>query len=71
MNVQELIKKLNEMLKNGDIKPESEIIVGHYTTGPEGLKEDLHLWGVDWLYDELGVGDMRILEIQAYDEPIK
>lgn len=70
MKVKQLMSKLNEMLAYGEITPESEITIGHYTKGKEGLIEDLYLWGLDYIYfaEESPV---RILEIQAYNEPLK
>lgn len=57
------------MLAYGEITPDSDITIGHYTKGKEGLIEDLYLWGLDYIYfsDE---NSARILEIQAYNEPL-
>ena len=70
MKVKDLISKLNEMLDYGEITPESDITIGHYTKGKEGLIEDLYFWGLDYIYFSDADSGERILEIQAYNEPL-
>ena len=72
LKVKDLMRRVNIMLASGEITPESEIIIGHYSKGYDGQKEDLYFWGVDYVYGgpSWNDKDIRLLEIQAYDEPL-
>lgn len=69
MKVKQLISKLEEMLAYGEITPDSEITIAHYSNGKQELIEDLDIWGLDYIYFAED-SPVRILEIQAYNEPL-
>lgn len=76
LKVNDLLSKLERMLETGEITPDSDVIIGHYTKGPEGLIEDLYYWGLDSIYqspeDDFKPEEERrtILVIEAYNEPL-
>ena len=73
MNVQQLISKLNKMVAEGDINPESEIIIAHYAGEEKELVKDLYFWGVDWLWsDPVDEDDTeKLLVLEGYDVPMR
>ena len=72
IKVKDLLGDINRLMEQGDITEESEVVIGHYTKGAEGLIEDLYYWGVDVVQD-VADDDSRKggLEIQAYREPLE
>ena len=68
----ELLAKLQQLISSGEVPPDAEVTIGHYTKSKEGLIEDLYLWGVDWIWSApIDNGETeKILEIEAYNEPL-
>ena len=79
MKVIELMRTINQMIYAGDIAPESEIFVAvyknHEKDEPESEEHvrDLHFGVVDWCWaDPIDEDDTtKVVELRAYEEPIK
>jgi len=67
MTAKDLIRDLYRKINSGEITPDTPVIIGHHTKGPEGLIEDLYYWGLETFHDENGV---LKLEVEAYNEPL-
>ena len=72
MTAKELYQNLGRLLQYGNIDPETEIVIGHYSQ-QDGFVDDLELHKVDWLYasasDETlpDYARKRVIELIAYE----
>lgn len=76
MTVKDLKTQLDSLIQSGKVSEDSEVVIGHYTTGKEGLIGDLYYWGLDYdiRAEEISKPEAErknFLEILAYEEPLR
>ena len=76
MTVKDLKTQLDSLIQSGKVSEDSEVVIGRYTTGKEGLIGDLYYWGLDYdiRAEEISKPEAErknFLEILAYEEPLR